>query len=127
MSLVIADWGICNAQVQAIANPLVPSLLLGLVPGFAYDALQRHNRLGPRLILLIGGLVHFVGYLGLWAIGTHSISQPPYWIVVATGVIAMNGSVWTDVACVSAVVRSFPMDRGTAIGDNTTLPQQASP
>lgn len=37
-------------------------------------------------------------------------------MVVGLGVVAMNGAVWTDVACVSASVRSFPMDRGTAIG-----------
>lgn len=61
--------------------------------------------------------------MGLWAVGNHAVSQPPYWVVVSLGVLAMNGATWTDVACVSANVRSFPMDRGTAIGeypDSTT-------
>ena len=106
-------------QIQGIANPLVLSLIAGIIPGWAYDTLQRHNRLGPRLILLLGGFIHFVGYVGLWAVGTHIIPQPHYWVVVSLGVIAMNGATWTDVACVSANVRSFPMDRGTAIGSLT--------
>ena len=61
-----------------------------------------------------------VGYLSLWAVGTRLISQPPYWVVVAMGTVAMNGASWTDVACVSANVRSFPMDRGTAIGESSS-------
>jgi hypothetical protein len=62
-----------------------------------------------------------VGYLGLWAVGTRQVAQPPYWMVVALGVVAMNGASWSDVACVSANVRNFPMDRGTAIGEEWDL------
>ena len=91
-------------------------MIAGIIPGIAYDAIQRHNRFGPRLVLLVGGLIHFLGYLGLWAAASHTISQPPYWVVVGFGVVAMNGASWTDIACISANVRSFPRDRGTAIG-----------
>lgn len=96
-------------------------MVLGIVPGIVYDILQRHNRLGPRIVILVGGIIHFLGYLGLWAAASHSINQPPYWVVVGFGVAAMNGAVWTDVACVSANVRNFPMDRGTAIGTSCHL------
>ena len=37
-----------QVQIQNIGNALLPSLVVGLIPGFAYDSLQKHNRLGPR-------------------------------------------------------------------------------
>lgn len=70
----------------------------------------------PRLALVIGALVHFVGYAGLWLVGTHRVEGVPYWAVVGLAVTAMSGAGWTDVACISANVRSFAHDRGTAIG-----------
>ena len=109
-----------TVQIQNVANPFILSLILGLVPGFVFDRLQRHNRFGPRITLLLGATIHFVGYFGLWLVGTHRVEQPPYWLVVTLGVLAMNGPTWNDVVFVASSVRSFPHERGSAIG--TTPP-----
>ena len=76
-----------------------------------------------RFALLLGGVIHAVGYTGLWAVGTHRIPHAPYWLVLTLSVIGMSGASWTDVACISANVRNFPHDRGTAIGNISTLTQ----
>lgn len=37
-----------QVQLQGIGNNLLPSIALGLLPGFVYDQLQKHNRAAPR-------------------------------------------------------------------------------
>lgn len=39
----------------------------GIFSGLAYDALERHKRFGPRVVLALGCLLNAAGYLGLWA------------------------------------------------------------
>lgn len=40
--------GYNQAQIQGLASPLVALLVVGWLPGFAYDALRRYQHVGPR-------------------------------------------------------------------------------
>lgn len=42
----------------------------GIFSGIVYDSLEKHPKLGPRLVLLIGACANSLGYLGLWAAAT---------------------------------------------------------
>ena len=118
---VHTDISLLWLQINNIFNPFILSLIAGLIPGFVFDRLQRYNRFGPRIILLIGTVIHFLGYLGLWAVGTHRIKTPSYGTVVLMGVLAFNGASWNDVVVVATSIRSFPHDRGSAIGNPLAL------
>lgn len=40
--------GYNQAQIQGLASPLLALLVVGWLPGFAYDALRGYQHLGPR-------------------------------------------------------------------------------
>lgn len=39
----------------------------GIFSGLVYDALEKHKKFGPRVVLALGLLTNAGGYLGLWA------------------------------------------------------------
>lgn len=40
--------GYSQAEIQGLASPLVALLVVGWLPGFAYDSLRRYEHVGPR-------------------------------------------------------------------------------
>ena len=47
--------GYNQAQIQGLASPLVALLVVGWLPGFAYDSLRSYRHLGPRHVLRDAG------------------------------------------------------------------------
>ena len=43
------------------------SLCSAIFSGLSYDALERHKKFGPRIVLAVGLALNAAGYLGLWA------------------------------------------------------------
>ncbi|EIE19129.1 Nodulin-like-domain-containing protein [Coccomyxa subellipsoidea C-169] len=107
--------GYNQTQIEGLASPLVALLVVGWLPGFAYDRLKHRRHLGPRLVLLWGLTEHFCGYFGLWLAASGRL-QLPYWAMVGLTVMAFNGSNWIDTACIATNVHNFPHDRGTVVG-----------
>ncbi|CAL8464603.1 g4138 [Coccomyxa elongata] len=107
--------GYNQTQIEGLASPLMALLVVGWLPGFAYDRLRHRRHLGPRLVLLWGLLEHFCGYCGLWLAASGRLALP-YWAMVALTVMAFNGSNWIDTACIATNVHNFPHDRGTVVG-----------
>jgi hypothetical protein len=50
-----AALGYSQTQVEGLASPLIALLVVGWLPGVAYDALRSRRRLGPRCCLLPAG------------------------------------------------------------------------
>eukprot|EP00927_Polykrikos_kofoidii_P075661 TRINITY_DN7203_c0_g1_i11.p1 TRINITY_DN7203_c0_g1~~TRINITY_DN7203_c0_g1_i11.p1 ORF type:complete len:525 (+),score=60.71 TRINITY_DN7203_c0_g1_i11:36-1577(+) len=78
--------------------------------GFFYD-----SRIGGgRNTALIGALLTFVGYLGVWAWFAGHIDLQ-YWQVFVFWFIWGHGAGWLDGAAMATVTKNFPMQRGRAV------------
>lgn len=71
---------------------------------------MRGCRLGPMLTVLIGVLLQFGGYYGLWAAATGHIN-PPYWVMILLALAACNGQAWYETAGLVTSVRNFETER----------------
>ena len=58
-----------HTHTQSFFSSMIQFLLFfsGIFAGVLYDALERHKRFGPRIVLLIGCVLNASGYFGLWA------------------------------------------------------------
>jgi hypothetical protein len=80
-----------------------------------FDRLERHKRLGPRGVALVGSALLALGYLGLAAAaeGRMAMGFP---FVCLLAMLGGNSSTWFDTASIVTSVRNFPKDRGTVVG-----------
>ena len=68
------------------------------------------RRLGPMLTVLIGVVLQFGGYYGMWAAAVGHIN-PPYWVMILLAVAACNGQAWYETAGLVTSVRNFETER----------------
>lgn len=72
---------------------------------------------GPTPVLLLGGLLGVAGWLPLhFALARSGGWICPYWLLAIMSVLQGHQMLITDVAVVPAVARSFPRQRGLALG-----------
>lgn len=68
------------------------------------------RRLGPMLTVLIGVVLQFGGYYGMWAAAVGHIN-PPYWVMILLAMAACNGQAWYETAGLVTSVRNFETER----------------
>jgi hypothetical protein len=86
-----------------------------LLAGLFYDHMKLHNWLGPMMTVLIGVLLQFGGYYGMYlaAVGRF---DAPYYVMLLLAFAACNGQTWYETAGLVTSVRNFETERGTVIG-----------
>lgn len=63
-------YGFSQSELQGVAAAANMGGVGAILAGLLYDALQDWHQLGPRLVLAIGTVFNFVGYILLWAVIT---------------------------------------------------------
>jgi len=89
---------------------------LGVVSGLCYDAIaSTYPRVGPRCIFLVGAVLNFVGYYGLYlaATGVWDVGFAGLAVLLFT---ATNAGTWIDTAALVTCVNNFPNSRGYVVG-----------
>ena len=60
-------------------------------------------------------LFHFFGYFLIW-LGASGTAKLPYWVLVASGLLASNSLLWLDTTAIVTSMRNFPNERGSIAG-----------
>jgi hypothetical protein len=102
----------------ASARPPPRPSASSIFSGFVYDALERHKKVGPRLVLLVGCVANAAGYVGLWA-AVQGLFQARLWHLAALAALAANGGTWGDTATLVTNVGGCAMA--------ATAPQSSAP
>jgi hypothetical protein len=58
--------GLSQTQVATVGSSVNLGGYFAVVSGYLYDSLKEHHRLGPRLVVWLGALCCFGGYLGMY-------------------------------------------------------------
>lgn len=66
------------------------------------------------LTVLIGVVLQFVGYYGMWAAAIGRIN-PPYYVMILLALAACNGQTWYETAGLVTSVRNFETERCGAL------------
>ncbi|BAT76257.1 hypothetical protein LR48_Vigan01g250800 [Vigna angularis] len=83
---------------------------LGILPGLAC------NKFPPWLILLIGGLLSFLGFGVLWLAISKTFDCVPFIVLWLALAVATNSCAWLSTAILVTNMRNFPVSRGTVAG-----------
>ncbi|KAL4437504.1 hypothetical protein ABPG77_003485 [Micractinium sp. CCAP 211/92] len=110
-----STFGLSQPQLELIASAANIGGYSGIFSGLAYDALERHKRFGPRVVLALGCLLNAAGYLGLWA-ALQGLFEARFWHLVLLAAVAANAGSWLDTTILATNVRNFPSSRGTVVG-----------
>ncbi|KAL4452086.1 hypothetical protein ABPG75_007748 [Micractinium tetrahymenae] len=110
-----STFGLSQPQLELIASAANIGGYSGIFSGLAYDALERHKRFGPRIVLALGCLLNAAGYLGLWA-ALQGLYEAQFWHLVVLAAVAANAGSWLDTSILATNVRNFPSSRGTVVG-----------
>lgn len=60
-------YGLDQERLQFIASAANVGGYSSIFSGLMYDALEKHKRVGPRVVVMIGCAANALGYIGLWA------------------------------------------------------------
>lgn len=73
---------------------------------------------GPKVTLLVGALMHFFGYVGVWGVLTRrlGLADPPLWQSSVIIAVAANGNSFFDTAALLTSMHNFPLEKGTVAG-----------
>eukprot|EP00878_Enallax_costatus_P023733 GHUV01025270.1.p1 GENE.GHUV01025270.1~~GHUV01025270.1.p1 ORF type:complete len:293 (+),score=72.79 GHUV01025270.1:288-1166(+) len=107
--------GLDQGQVQGVGSSMTFGLFLAIISGSAYDLLEHHKRMGPRITVWVGSTLAAIGYGGLFLASTGRLAVS-YAGLLALAFIAGNSSSWFDTATIVTNVRNFPSNRGTVVG-----------
>ncbi|PRW32873.1 MFS general substrate transporter [Chlorella sorokiniana] len=108
-------YSLTQSQLQGIASTANVAGSVAIVAGLVFDRLERHRRLGPCLVLLVGMASNAAGYSLLWA-AVSGRFRAQLWQLAALAALGMTGSMWADTAAMATNVRNFPAHRGTVVG-----------
>ncbi|PSC71180.1 MFS general substrate transporter isoform B [Micractinium conductrix] len=108
-------FGLSQSELQLVASCANIGGYSGIFAGVLYDALERHKRFGPRIVLLIGCVLNASGYFGLWA-ALQGWFEARLWQLAALAAISANAGAWIDCTIMASNVRNFPSSRGTVVG-----------
>jgi len=101
-------------QMGGLATACSVGSYLNVFPGVFYDRLKAHDRVGPKLTLLVGVACQTVGFLGLWLGATQKLPIP-YPGMCLLALIACNCGPWFETGCMVTTVRNFEADRGIVV------------
>ncbi|MEW5313536.1 MAG: hypothetical protein WDW38_005096 [Sanguina aurantia] len=107
--------GFSAGQMALVASALTTGGYLAIFSGGVYDALAPRHHIGPRSVLLVGCVLLFSGYMGLYCCAVH-ILEPSLPLVLLFAFMAGNAGTWFDTTALATNIRNFPADRGTVIG-----------
>mmetsp|Transcript_14199 Transcript_14199/g.42879 ORF Transcript_14199/g.42879 Transcript_14199/m.42879 type:complete len:728 (-) Transcript_14199:369-2552(-) len=104
-----------QAQIAGIGTACNVGGYMPIFAGLFYDRLKRYNQVGPMLTVMIGVVLQFGGYYGMWlaAMGKFECS---YVGMLLLAMAACNGQAWYETAGLVTSVRNFETERGTVIG-----------
>ncbi|XP_015882679.3 protein NUCLEAR FUSION DEFECTIVE 4-like isoform X2 [Ziziphus jujuba] len=97
---------------------------LGVLSGFLYTAVTSRRHLssgtsrfcGPWVVLLVGAIQCFTGYLFIWAAVSGLISRPPVPAMCFFMFLAPHGATFFNTVCVVCGVQNFSHHGGTIVG-----------
>ncbi|MCO5575557.1 hypothetical protein L7F22_029359 [Adiantum nelumboides] len=81
----------------------------GVVSGLCYFLFP------PWVSVLIGGLMHFLGYTMILFTLTGKIKES-FWFLCFSSAVATGGDNFVDTACIMIILESFKGNKGTAVG-----------
>jgi Nodulin-like len=96
-------WGVVGSSRKRNGTPYLLRLC-------SWKAHPMTRRLGPMLTVLIGVVLQFGGYYGMWAAAVGHIN-PPYWVMILLAMAACNGQAWYETAGLVTSVRNFETER----------------
>lgn len=104
-----------QAQIAGIGTACNIGGYMPILAGLFYDRLKGYHMLGPMLTVVIGAVLQFSGYWGIYnaALGNFSCS---YLVMLLMAFAACNGQAWYETAGLVTSVRNFETERGTVIG-----------
>lgn len=82
---------------------------LGIVGGLLY------NLYPPFVVVSIGAVLHFIGYMCVLLTLTRKIA-PPFWLLCTSIGVGVGGDSWMDAACIGTNLQNFQEHRGTVLG-----------
>ncbi|KAL4421540.1 hypothetical protein ABPG75_010831 [Micractinium tetrahymenae] len=113
-SLLKSTFDLTQGQLEFVASGANVLGSCAILSGLTYDALERHKRLGPRLVLLAGIGFNLSGCLGLWIAVTGRF-QARLGHLAVLAALAANGGMWADTTSLVTNVRNFPASRGSVL------------
>eukprot|EP00878_Enallax_costatus_P019833 GHUV01020938.1.p1 GENE.GHUV01020938.1~~GHUV01020938.1.p1 ORF type:complete len:645 (+),score=182.60 GHUV01020938.1:242-2176(+) len=107
--------GLSQTEIATVGSAVNLGGYFAIISGSVYDMLKDHHRLGPRLVVWLGCLCCFCGYMGMYLMASGKApSSFPELLVFA--IAAGNSGTWFDTSALVSNVRNFPNNRGLAVG-----------